>query len=90
MGNNSWGKQKKGGWWVRIKSEQLSMKNGCNNQQRLTYQLKILKLKLSKIIKDLERINKVKADIRRGNKYYYDESIKPESRCRYNEYPNSC
>ena len=41
------------------------------------------------IVKDLERVNKIKADLRKGNKYYYDESIKPESRCRDDEHPDS-
>ena len=41
------------------------------------------------IVKDLERINKIKADLRKGNKYYYDESIKPEYRCRDDEYTDS-
>jgi len=44
----------------------------------------------SKIVKDLERVNKIKIDLRKGNKYYYDESIKPEYRCRRDEYPDSC
>ena len=47
-------------------------------------------LKLSKIVKDLERINKIKTELRKGNERYYDEYIKPEYRCRCDEYPNSC
>jgi len=42
-----------------------------------------------KIVKDLERINKIKAELRKGNKYHYDESIKPKYRCRDDEYSNS-
>ena len=45
---------------------------------------------ISEIVKDLERLNKIKAELRKGNKYYYDESIKPEYRCRCDEYPDSC
>ena len=45
---------------------------------------------INEIIKDLERINKIKAELRKGNKYYYDEGIKPEYRCRRDEHPNSC
>jgi hypothetical protein len=44
---------------------------------------------ISRIIRDLERINKIKADLRKGNELYYDEGIKPENRCRDGEYANS-
>jgi hypothetical protein len=46
-------------------------------------------ININKVIKDLERINKIKSELRKGNKYYYDESIKPEYRCRDEEYPDS-
>ena len=42
----------------------------------------------NKIVKDLERINKIKTDLRKGNKYY-DEGIKPENRCRHDELSDS-
>ena len=50
----------------------------------------IISVNSDKIVKDLERINKIKADLRKGNKYYYDESIKPESRCGCDEFTDSC
>jgi len=42
----------------------------------------------NRIIKDLERINKIKLDLRKGNNYY-DEGIKPECRCRHEELSDS-
>jgi hypothetical protein len=44
---------------------------------------------ISKIIKDLERINKIKKEFYKGKGSYYDEGIKPEYRCRDDEHPNS-
>jgi len=41
------------------------------------------------LVRDLERINKIKVELGKGNKHYYDESIKPEYRCRHDEYPDS-
>ncbi len=49
----------------------------------------IIHIDSCKLVKDLERINKIKTDLRKGEKHYYDGGIKPENRCRDDEYPYS-
>jgi len=50
----------------------------------------IIHMDCKEITKSLERLNKIKQKLYKGKDYYYDEGIKPENRCRNDEYPDSC
>ena len=50
----------------------------------------IIHIDSCKLVKSLERVNKIKQELHKGKGHYYDEGIKQESRCRDDEYSDSC